>query len=260
MKPDDMSIDSTDNVVVMFGIPINAVTMEQALDYIEEAIARNGRLHISVVNSAKVVNMQQNPSLRYDILTSDLVLADGQSIVWASKFLGKALPERVSGIDLMYRLFEHGHRVFCLGATEDVSQKVEEEIARNYPKSVLAGRRNGYFSAEEEEGIAKEIAASKSDILMVAISSPKKEQFMAKWKHIMQVPVVHGVGGSFDVMAGKVERAPEHWQQLGLEWLYRVKQEPRRLWKRYLVTNTWFIWLLLKAMVEKYVFGKSMGN
>ncbi|MDX1694011.1 MAG: WecB/TagA/CpsF family glycosyltransferase, partial [Ketobacteraceae bacterium] len=121
---------------------------------------------------------------------------------------------------------------------------------------VLAGRRNGYFSKEEEPQIAREIADAKADVLLVAITSPKKEQFMARWNDVIQVPVVHGVGGSFDVMAGKVKRAPELWQKLGLEWLYRVKQEPGRLWKRYLVTNTLFLWMLTQAYVRK-VLGRS---
>ena len=116
------------------------------------------------------------------------------------------------------------------------------------PGVVIAGRQNGYFSEEQQNQVAENIAAAKADVLFVAITSPKKEQFMAKWGDVMQVPVVHGVGGSFDVFAGKVKRAPLIWQKLGMEWLYRVLQEPGRLWKRYLVTNTLFIGMLLKEI------------
>jgi N-acetylglucosaminyldiphosphoundecaprenol N-acetyl-beta-D-mannosaminyltransferase len=118
----------------------------------------------------------------------------------------------------------------------------------------LAGRRNGYFSAEDEAEIAAQIAASKPHFLLVAMTSPKKENFMGAWGDTMNVPIVHGVGGSFDVYAGLVERAPEAWQKLGLEWLYRIKQEPGRLWKRYLITNTKFTWMILKEGVRK-IFG-----
>lgn len=242
-------------IVKLFGIPINAVTMEQVLDRIHEAITARKNLQIGVVNAAKVVNMQRNPMLGEDVLSSDLILADGAAVVWASRILRKPLPERVAGIDLMYGLLsrgnQHRYRVYCLGATEEVSEKVAACIARDYPHVILAGRRNGYFSDEEEQGIAETVARARPDILFVAITSPKKEKFLAKWSGIMGVPICHGVGGSFDVMAGKVQRAPEIWQRLGLEWLYRVKQEPRRLWKRYLVTNVLFLKLLLNEMVNQ---------
>lgn len=238
-------------VVTLFGIPINAMTLTQVLDHIQRVISAHGSLHIGVVNAAKVVNMHRDPALGEDVLSSDLVLADGASVVWASKLLGSPLPERVAGIDLMYGLFERGCKVFCLGASEEISKKVAEKLASDYPQVTLAGRRNGYFKDEEEESIANQIAQSGADVLLVAITSPKKERFMARWNDVMKVPIVHGVGGSFDVMAGKVERAPVLWQKLGLEWLYRVKQEPGRLWKRYLITNTLFIWMTLQELAKK---------
>ncbi len=242
-------------VANLFDIPINAVTMEQILDRIHEAISHRQKLQIGVVNAAKIVNMQRNPILEKDVLSSDVILADGVSVVWASRILRKPLPERIAGIDLMYGLLERGnkdgYRVYCLGATEEVSRKVADCIAQDYPGVILAGRRNGYFIDDEEESIAETIARSKADILFVAITSPKKENFLARWSDTMGVPVCHGVGGSFDVMAGKVERAPEAWQRLGLEWLYRVKQEPRRLWKRYFVTNILFMKMMVKEFFTK---------
>lgn len=247
--------DSQKNIL---GVPINAVTLDQALDNIEEVIDQGKRIHIGVVNAAKIVNMHRDTSLRDDVLASDMIFADGMAVIWASKVLRRPLPERVTGIDLMYGLLQRGHRkqyrVFCLGATEEVSAEVERQIQEKYPHVVIAGRRNGYYSNEEEADVAQSIADAKADILFVAITSPKKEQFMARWNDLMKVKVVHGVGGSFDVMAGKVQRAPEVWQKYGMEWLYRVKQEPRRLWKRYLVTNTLFMWLVLKARLG---FGRT---
>jgi len=231
------------------------MTFPEVMDKIDETILQKGSLHIGVVNAAKIVNMQRDKLLREDVLASDLILADGLSVVWASKILGTPLPERVAGIDLMFAMLERGnekkHRVFCLGATEEISATVERKIRENYPNVIIAGRRNGYFSAAEEESIAQQIADAKPDILFVAMTSPKKEMFMAKWNGLMRVPIVHGVGGSFDVMSGMIERAPEIWQKFGMEWLYRVKQEPRRLWKRYLTTNSLFIWMLLKALISR---------
>jgi N-acetylglucosaminyldiphosphoundecaprenol N-acetyl-beta-D-mannosaminyltransferase len=238
--------------VTLFGIPVHAVTAEQALDIVDDAIARRAPLHIGVVNAAKVVNMQRDPSLRDDVMSSDLILADGIAVVWASRLLRRPLPERVTGIDLMMGMLRHGqarrYRIYCLGATEEVSHAVADRIAADFPNVVVAGRHHGYFSESEEAEIAQQVATARPDILFVAITSPKKERFLAHWSATMDVPVCHGVGGSFDVLAGKVERAPERWQRLGLEWLYRVKQEPGRLWRRYLVTNTLFCVMLAREL------------
>lgn len=247
--------ESSLNTVTILGTPVHTLSTHDVLDHLDQAISERRNVHIGVVNAAKLVNMGRDETLKASVLASDLILPDGIAVVWASKLLGTPLEERVTGIDLMSGLLQRGqtrgYRVFCLGATEAVSEKVASEIARLYPGTVLAGRRNGYFTDDEEAEIAQSIARSQADILFVAITSPKKERFMAKWNDTMQVPIVHGVGGSFDVMAGLVERAPERWQKLGLEWLYRVKQEPGRLWKRYLVTNTRFLWQLSCAFVRQ---------
>lgn len=239
-------------LVSLFEIPIHAITMPQALDVIHRSITDRVPLQVGVVNAAKIVNMHSDPDLMRDVLSSDMILADGAAVVWASKILGQPLPERVAGIDLMYGMFErgvrHGYRVYCLGATEEISVRVAEVIRKHYPGVILAGRHHGYYTAEQEQEIAEDIARSNADILLVAMTSPKKEHFLARWSDIIKTPVCHGVGGSFDVMAGKVARAPALWQKMGLEWLYRVLQEPRRLWRRYLVTNTLFCLMVFKAL------------
>jgi len=229
----------------ILGVDIDAMRIDEVLDRIHVAISAGQALSIGVVNAAKLVNMRGDSALMDDVSSSDLVLADGMAVVWASRILGVPLPERVSGIDLMYGMMErgqvHGYRFFLLGAKEEVSEAVENRMQELYPNAIVAGRRNGYFTDTEEEHIAQQIKASKADILLVAITSPKKERFMAMWRETMNVPIVHGVGGSFDVMSGKVRRAPSLMQKLGLEWLYRVMQEPGRLAWRYLRTNTLFI-------------------
>lgn len=240
----------------LLGVPIYALTMDEALRWIDEAIARRGRMQIGVVNAAKIVNMRRNEALKQDVISSDLILADGMSVVWASRLLGHPLPERVAGIDLMLGMLqqgnEHGYRIYCLGTTDDVLEKATAQITADYPNVQIVGQHNGYFTIEEEPAIAAAIAAVRPDILLVAMTSPKKEKFLARWSQQLGVPVCHGVGGSFDVLAGKVQRAPESWQRLGLEWLYRVKQEPRRLWRRYLVTNLLFGGMVLLEFVRLY--------
>jgi len=245
----------------MLGTHIHAATVTDALDAVDGAISSGERLMIGVVNAAKIVNMKSDEELSNDVNSSDLILADGMSVVIASKVLGKPLPERVTGIDLMNGILERGmqlkHRVYCFGATEEVSTAVEQEFLSRYPGVSIVGRRNGYFDESDEPKIVEDIASANADVLFVAITSPTKERFMARWSDRLNVTVIHGVGGSFDVVAGMVKRAPESWQRLGLEWLYRVKQEPRRLWKRYLVTNTLFALLVLKSMLGR-LFGRAV--
>jgi len=228
--------------------------MPDVLDRVAEVIARRGRLLIGVVNAAKVVSMQRDEALRQSVLDADLVLADGISVVWASRALGAPLPQRVTGIDLMMEMLRRGNeagwRVYCLGATAEVLDRTTARIAQDFPGVRIAGSHHGYFGAGDEPGLAQSIREAAPDILLVAMTSPKKEQFLARWRETLGVPVCHGVGGSFDVLAGKVQRAPDAWQRLGLEWLYRVKQEPGRLWRRYLVTNVLFCGLVLREMVR----------
>ena len=238
----------------LFGVPIHALTMDGALDVIHESITRRTRLAIGVVNAAKLVNMRQDQSLREDVLSSDLILADGLSVVWATRLLRRPVPERVAGIDLMHAMLdrgqEHGYRFYCLGATQTVLDKALDTIATTYPAATIAGWHHGYFSSDEEPMVVRDIVDAKPDILLVAMTSPRKERFMGRWGGQLNVPVLHGVGGSFDVLAGKVRRAPPRWQRLGLEWLYRLLQEPRRLWKRYLVTNTVFCSMLVGELAR----------
>jgi N-acetylglucosaminyldiphosphoundecaprenol N-acetyl-beta-D-mannosaminyltransferase len=238
------------SVQQLFGIPIHALTTEQVLNCVDEAIRQRGRLLLGVVNAAKIVNMHRDEILGRSVLTADMILADGMAVVWAGRVLRRRLPERVAGIDLMESILargaRQGYRVFCLGATQEILDETVARMQQRYPGIVVAGRHHGYFQPEDEPRLVEQIRASRADVLFAAMSSPKKEQFLARWADDMGVPVLHGVGGAFDVMAGKVKRAPILWQRLGLEWLYRVVQEPRRMWRRYLVTNALFCWLLAR--------------
>lgn len=235
---------SGDGRVCLCGVPIDRVSMREVIDRVHLAILNRTPLTISVVNVAKAVNMRTDSFLRESVCSGDLVLADGMPLVWLSGMKGRPLPERVAGIDLMFEIFKlsdrHGYRLFLLGATEETLQKVVGIARRDYPGMVIAGWRNGYFDDRLQEEVAYGIRDARPDVLLVAMTSPKKELFMKRWSEVMAVPVCHGVGGSFDVMAGVTQRAPGWMQRLGLEWLYRLLQEPGRLWKRYLRTNLVF--------------------
>ena len=233
------------------GIPIAALTMQETLVKIEKCIEVNQQIHHSVVNAGKVVLMQDDKNLKESVLEADLINADGQAIVWAASLLGKPLPMRVAGIDLMESLvkksFEKGYKCFFFGAKENVVSKVVEKYSKLYSKSIIAGYRNGFFNSNEEKDIVEEIIHSKANILFVAMSSPKKEIFLNKFKlQLKDVNFIMGVGGSFDVISGDIKRAPVFMQKIGLEWFYRFLQEPRRMWKRYLIGNIKFIYLVMK--------------
>ncbi len=241
----------------VLGVPIAAISLDEAVAVADECVAARARLQFGVVNAAKLVRMRHDPLLAADVLASDVVLADGMSVVWAARLLGRPLPERVAGIDLMHGLLalarRKGYRVYCLGAAEPVLRQAVSNIRASYAGLSLAGASHGYFDDDQEGRVAHEIATAATDILFVAMTSPKKERFMTRWSARLQVPVVHGVGGSFDVVAGLVRRAPPSWQRLGMEWAYRLRQEPRRLWKRYLATNTLFCGLVARAALQRLV-------
>jgi N-acetylglucosaminyldiphosphoundecaprenol N-acetyl-beta-D-mannosaminyltransferase len=237
--------------IELFNCPIDAITMHQTLDIVNNAISTKKHLHHVVVNVAKLVHMQNNQVLRDSVVGCDIINADGQGVVWASKILGKEIPERVAGIDLMQNLVKLAHEkkytIFFFGAEEEIVKEVVKKYTNQYSSTIIAGYRNGYFKPQEEAEIANQIANSGANILFVAMGSPKKENFLFNHKQVLQkINFVMGVGGSFDVVAGKVKRAPVWIQKIGMEWFYRMAQEPRRLFIRYFTTNLALIKLILK--------------
>ncbi len=235
---------------------IDNLSMQETLALIEKKIVNGEQIHHVAVNAGKIVSIQNDIQLHESVNHSDLISPDGQAVIWASRFLGKPLKERVAGIDLMSNLVEMAHRnhnkIFLFGAKEEVVKNVVEKYSEIYSPDIIAGYRNGYFSPSEEEEIAQQIAVSGTQMLFVAITSPIKENFLYKYREILKnVNLIMGVGGSFDVVAGKTKRAPGWMQKSGLEWFYRFAQEPRRMWKRYLVGNSKFILLVLKERFSK---------
>jgi len=237
----------------VLGYPMLAATMSEVVDLCEGAIVGSRPIQIGVMNAAKVVNAARDAGLHEAILSCDVILADGQSVVWASRMLGQPLPERVAGIDLFIRLLELADEkhlsVFLLGATPEVVEQVADVVCARYPGARLVGHRDGYF--DDEVAVAQEIAASHPDMLFLGMTSPKKEKFLEKYQPVMNVPVTHGVGGSFDILAGVTKRAPERWQRMGMAWAYRLVQEPGRMWKRYLRTNVLFSVMIARALVSQ---------
>ena len=229
--------------------PMDIVTMQETVSFIESRIEQKQFLQHVVVNVAKIVNMQKDPVLAESVKACEVINIDGMGVVFGARFLGHDVPERVAGVDLFHELLAMSAKrdfpVFLLGATEDVVSKTAEVVKAQNPNLNIAGYNDGYFW-DDEEAVVTKIRESGAKLLFVAITSPKKENFINKWQNKLGVDFVMGVGGTFDVVAGKVKRAPQWMQKAGLEWLYRVIQEPGRMWKRYLITNSKFAYLLIK--------------
>jgi N-acetylglucosaminyldiphosphoundecaprenol N-acetyl-beta-D-mannosaminyltransferase len=232
----------------MMGCAIDNLTMEETLQTIEGFI-RSGRPHQHVVvNVDKIVKAQKDEALRMIINDCALINVDGMPVVWASRLLGTPLKERVAGVDLfeslMARAANNSWRVYLLGARREVVEGVRRIYEQRYPALLVVGARDGYWKAEDEAAVADAIGEARPDLLFVAISSPKKEQFLSRYQEAMKVPFAMGVGGTFDVAVGKVSRAPVWMQRSGLEWFYRFLQEPRRMFKRYFIDDMAFFGLV----------------
>lgn len=237
------------------GVPLDVLTTRETIEIIDTSIRSRTRLQHVVVNVAKLVMMRSNEDLRRDVTDSDLINVDGMGIVWGARLLGLGRIERVAGVDLMREVLQlcadRGYRPYFLGAKQEVLEKAIAEIKRLFPKIQIAGFRNGYFKPSEEPAIVNDIRASSADCLFIAISSPMKERFIRSHRDELGASFVMGVGGSIDVIAGLVTRAPLWMQRWGLEWTYRLAQEPKRMWKRYLFTNSIFAVLLLRALLAR---------
>jgi len=236
-----------------FGADIDLLTMGETLDAVRQIIDDGTPQKHVAINVAKLVSLQKNAALRSAVNRCSLISVDGQGVVWAAKLFGINIPERVAGIDLFESLIaiaaDNGLRPYFLGATDDVVRKAVDVFRARHPTLDVAGFRSGYFSEDKEHAVAEAIRTSDADLLFVAISSPKKEFFLDRNFESMNVPFVMGVGGSFDIFAGKTLRAPQWMQRFGLEWLYRLLAEPRRMWKRYLSSNSAFAWMIFKALI-----------
>lgn len=247
----------------LLSLPFNVETLQGAVDRcLSWATGPRAPHTIITANAGILCMMRDDPELRRACLAGDLVLADGMSVVWTSRLTGTPFPERVTGVDLMARLLEEGGkrglRAYFLGAEPRVVEDLARVCAKRHPGLVIAGYRDGYFSKHEHAAIVEEIRARKPHFLFVGMPSPFKETWCERHRERLDVPVIMGVGGSFDVISGHLRRAPVWVQDIGMEWSWRLAVEPRRMWKRYLVTNTQFA-LLAGREIASRRFGRSEG-
>jgi N-acetylglucosaminyldiphosphoundecaprenol N-acetyl-beta-D-mannosaminyltransferase len=242
--------------IEVLGCPMDVATMSETVESVRSAVsARRFTQHV-VVNVAKLVNMRHDAQLKESVHSCDIINIDGMGVVLGARLLGHDVAERVAGVDLFHELLamsaNNSFPVFLLGAEAEVVELAANKVQAQYPGLIIAGYHHGYFWSDEEE-MVETIRASGARLLFVAITSPKKENFINRWRDQLGVDFVMGVGGTFDVVSGKVKRAPKWMQKWGLEWLYRVIQEPGRMWKRYLTTNCTFAWLLITNKLKQLV-------
>jgi N-acetylglucosaminyldiphosphoundecaprenol N-acetyl-beta-D-mannosaminyltransferase len=248
-----MKEGSTMDRIDILGFLVCKCTYEELLEAIKHAIEKRIVTHIVTANAAMLTTALADGELEKCLSDADIITADGMSVVWAAQFLGQPLKGRITGIDATWKIIkqaeECNHTIFLLGAKQSVIESVAQECKMQFPQLRLGGYHNGYF--DHDKDVIESITRCQPDILLVGMGFSLQEKWIHRFKDILHVPVVMGVGGSFDVIAGNVKRAPPWIQAIGMEWSYRLMQEPGRLWKRYLVTNSIFIYKVLAARLLK---------
>ncbi|MCO6437402.1 MAG: WecB/TagA/CpsF family glycosyltransferase [Phycisphaerae bacterium] len=245
--------------VSLFGIPFWAIRFEETLDALVELARGDEPSYVVTANVDHVVRFERRPEVRYLYLDADMVVADGMPLIWASKLVGRRLPQRVAGSDLFpalsARAAREGLSVFLLGGDPGTADRSAAILRARHPSLRIAGTYcppMGFEKDADENGrIIEMIRAADVDILFVGLGSPKQEKWIAAHRNDYRARLSVGVGISFSFLCGDVVRAPRWLQRLGLEWAHRMFQEPGRLWRRYLVDDSRFAWLVLREMFKR---------
>jgi N-acetylglucosaminyldiphosphoundecaprenol N-acetyl-beta-D-mannosaminyltransferase len=231
------------------GLRVHRLDMDRALQTIDAFIRAGSDHHVITLDASMCVIARTDDELRSIAQTAELVTPDGAGILWACRRHGTPLPERVSGVEIVERLCAlsplRGYRLFFFGAGPDIAEAAADRMRERYPGCQIVGTRDGYFTPEDEPEIVDQIRAAAPHVLLVALGIPKQEKWIARHRRELGVPVLIGVGGSFDVHSGQVKRAPEWVQRLNLEWLYRLLKNPRKIAK--VMTLPRFVWMTLRG-------------
>lgn len=247
------------------GYPVDSLDMQEALEWIEASVKGRVPRVIAVTNANKLWQASRNPKLAEFLLHADLVIPE-YAVVWGARKMSISL-NHVGGIMLLKAFLpfaaERGIRPYFLGAMNDVVEEMVKELKETYPGLQVAGFHHGYLDDPAIKQTAMDdLATSKPDVLFIAMGSPKQEYLMEELRSLLPIPILMGVGGSFDVLAGKKQDAPKWARSTGLEWVYRISQDPlnRDYWTRYLATNSWFIWQISKCKIRKGFRKNSIGK
>jgi len=240
----------------ILGVGVSGINMEAALCTIERWISQRESHYVCVTGVHGLVESRRDEELRRVHNSAGLVTPDGMPLVWLSRLMGFRQVERVCGSDLMLAVCERsanqGHSQFFYGGAPGVVETLAKRLQSRFPGLRVVGGYSPPFralSADEDRAVVERINAAAPDIVWVGISTPKQERWMFEHRRALNAPILIGVGAAFDFCACLKRRAPRWMQKSGLEWLFRLASEPRRLWRRYLVNNTWFLWLLLLQLL-----------
>ena len=218
--------------VTILGVPVDAITMGEAVARIDSFIEKRTPVLVATANAEMLMRATHDGALRRILQGAAMVTPDGAGTVWAAHHLGHAMPERVAGYDMVQELMREApakhRRIFFFGSAPGVADKAKKKAEQLYPGIEIVGTRNGFFTAADEPAIIEEIKAAHPDILLAALGVPKQEKWLAKHLGELGVPVAIGVGGTFDIMAGIMKRAPRWMQRAKLEWLFRGMMQPKR--------------------------------
>lgn len=233
----------------ILGISFDDLTPEEAVARGAELMRGPGTAYVVTPNPEFILEARKNGQFRADLTGAGLTLADGIGVIYAANILGTPLKGKVTGIGFAYGLMEEmqrdGRRLYLLGAKPGVAELAQVRLEEQYPDLVICGTHDGYFKEEESRGLAEKIRESGADVVFVCLGAPKQERWMAEYGAATGAHLLVGLGGCLDVFAGTVDRAPEKWQKLGLEWLYRLYKEPWR-WKR-MIRLPLVLWYALLA-------------
>lgn len=261
--------DPKPSSVTLFGLPIRRSTFGEAAEAILALSQDRVGAYVLTPNVDHVVKLHHDESFRSVYREATYIVADGMPLVWLSRLCGNPLPERVTGADLFVDLCrqaaDRGLRVYLLGsASQAIIERTAEALKRRFPRLEIVGARSPSFGFEKNEGESKalveEVRAANPDLLFVGVGAPKQEKWIYRYRHQLNAGVALGVGAAFDFVAGKVDRAPAWMQTLGLEWLFRISQEPKRMVRRYLVEDLIFFRLALREWSRSKVLGPRTGG
>jgi N-acetylglucosaminyldiphosphoundecaprenol N-acetyl-beta-D-mannosaminyltransferase len=234
----------------LFGLSFTASTLKEARTHLLGELAAGRRQLVITANTDHLVRLRRYPELAAAYLAADLVLPDGMPVVWGSRLVGAALPERVTGVDLMDALCEgltrDARSIFLLGSTDEILSRAVRALTERFPGIRLAGTHHGFFAPDDDPDVVGAINASGADALLIGMGSPRQERWAATHAGMLAARLLVCVGGSLEVLAGVRSRAPRWVQRVGLEWSYRLLQEPGRLWKRYLIQDAAFVPILAR--------------
>jgi N-acetylglucosaminyldiphosphoundecaprenol N-acetyl-beta-D-mannosaminyltransferase len=224
--------------VSLYGVKVSKLNLQDTAELLAQAVANRQTTQVITANPIMLMTALEQPEYMAMMRRADLVVPDGTGVVWAARHIGEPVAEKVAGIDLMHQLLARGEkagwRVFLLGTSPETIQITADKLRSLYPKLQLVGVRNGYFQADQDEEVIRQIRDAAPDLLFVGRAADTQEPWIDRYRSELQVPVMMGIGGSFDVIAGKLKRAPNIFIRLRLEWLYRLIQEPWR-YKRMLL-------------------------